>query len=158
MSKFNKVRTNQCPGTKENGQKNFLNFLSELKDSIATAIAESGFSRGEISGKVSELIGRDINLGYVDNVCAPSKFERIPHIDFVLGVCLVTRSIKPIQVMGRYLPHTHVLQDKEALEYELYDMEKQMQEIIKKQAIIKKQLGKDTNDNGQEIQTIGGIQ
>lgn len=158
MSKFNKVRTSGCPKNEKNGQKNFLNFLSELKDSIATAINESGYSRGEISGKVSEMIGRDINLGYVDNVCAPSKFERIPHIDFVLGVCLVTRSIKPIQVIGRYLPHTHVLQDKEALEYELYDTERQIQEIMKRQALIKQQLGKDTTDNGQDIQTIGGIQ
>lgn len=160
MSKFNKVRTSQGLKNIKNGQKNFLNFLSELKDSIATAIAESGYSRGEISGKVSEMIGRDINMGYVDNVCAPSKFERVPHIDFVLGICLVTRSIKPFQVVGKYLPHTHVLQDKEALEYELYDTEKQIHEIMKRQALIKKQLAQDTetNDNGEEIHTVGGIQ
>lgn len=152
MTNGKKDWSGSCQTTDMAGQKKFLNFVSELKGAIVKAIADSGLSRGQVAGVVSEITGRDVSVSGLDNLCSTGKSERIPHCDIVIGICLATNSIQPFVIQAKYLPHTRVIQDIDALKLELFESQFKVKEELKRQQVLKKKLGMQEDNTPEVIQ------
>lgn len=97
------------------------NIQTELKEAIAKAMAESGRSRFEIAGQMSDLLAQDVSKYQLDAYVAESKEGHRMPAEYLPAFCIVT-TWDPLELickrLGLFLMPGH---DALRSEIQLYD-------------------------------------
>jgi hypothetical protein len=105
LSLFEEIAKIQEGGGLKNSQlqTGSKNVQAEFKEAIAKAMSNSGLSRFEIAGKMSDLLAADVSKFMLDAWVAESKDgHRLP-AEYLPAFCLATGSSLPLEVVCRHL-------------------------------------------------------
>lgn len=92
----------QIEKMKDQPQTGSVNIQAELKEAIAKAMAESGLSRFEIAGKMSDLLAQDVSKYQLDSWVAESKDGHRMPAEFLAAFCMVT-TWNPLELICKKL-------------------------------------------------------
>ncbi|MDT7040830.1 hypothetical protein [Candidatus Nitronereus thalassa] len=100
----------------------------DLRQALVGAIRHSNFSRYEVAGRLSELLGREVSKYVLDRWLAESAEEsRIP-AEAVAPLCQILSTIEPLTILARSLQCV-VLEPAQAREMQILKLRIQRQEI-----------------------------
>ena len=127
-----------------NGQISVADFQIEMKECLNKVVRD--FTRGSatesrytLAGKVSHILKREITESMFSNYLSTGKEDYHRHNDFIMAFCQVTGSIKPIEVMAKYLG-VGVLNQKEMIYVDLARIQKSREDLERKEKELRAKL------------------
>lgn len=139
LSLFEIIRRLSKEAKTETTKAGAFNIDVRLRHLISDAIKNSPLSRDLIAGKMSELLGVEISKSQLDSWSAESKENHRFPFAYSAAFCEATANIEilllVVEMTGCYL-----LKGEDALLTELGRIEKQKEEIAKKEKLIRQTL------------------
>ena len=127
-----------------NGQISVTDFQIEMKECLNKVVRD--FTRGSatesrytITGKISHILKREITESMFSNYLSTGKEDYHPHNDFIMAFCQVTGTIKPVEVMAKYLG-VGVLNQKEMIYVDLARIHKKREDLNNEEKALKVRL------------------
>ncbi len=115
MSNMKSVRITHRPGeASANGQGpswragDLASLLPALRGAMIEAIKRCPLSRHQIAGEMSHLLDRDLSKDVLDKYCAESAESYRPPADALIALCLVTQSMRPLELLAQAARHVAV--------------------------------------------------
>lgn len=96
-------------------------------------------SRYTLAGRISHRLQREITESMFSNYLSIGKEDYHPHNDFIMAFCLETGSIKPLQLMAKYLG-VGVLGREEMIYAELARIQKSREDLERKEKELRARL------------------
>lgn len=127
-----------------NGAISINDFQIEIKECLNKVIRDftrnsATESRYTLAGKISHILKREITESMFSNYLSTSKEEYHPHNDFIMAFCHVTGSIKPIEIMAKYLG-VGVLNQREMIYVDLARIQKSREDLECKEKELRAKL------------------
>lgn len=82
--------------------------LHEIRAAMLAAIKACPLSRHQIAGEMSHLLDRDLSKDVLDKYCAESADSYRPPADALIAFCLVTQSMRPLELLAQAARHVAV--------------------------------------------------
>lgn len=111
-----------------------------LSLAMSRAIRDSGLSRYEIAGRMSELVGQDITKSMLDAWTAESKEQHRPPAEFLPAFCVASGSREPLLILADKAGY-FCLPGPDALRAEIQRLAEEEKEVraerLKRQRLLK---------------------